>query len=140
MHKLVKDETGSTYGRLTVVERAQDARRGLATWRCECICGEVVNVPGSSLRNGNTKSCGCLALEARSSTGRITGPKNFGNRKKRPPELIKPKQVYTAAKQRCTNPNNKDYARYGGRGIEFLFSSFGDFWTHLGIPTNPASL
>jgi len=29
----------------------------------------------------------------------------------------------TAAKQRCTNPNDPAYSNYGGRGIEFRFSS-----------------
>jgi hypothetical protein len=32
--------------------------------------------------------------------------------------------VYIVAKQRCTNPNDKNYRNYGGRGIEFLFNSF----------------
>lgn len=32
-------------------------------------------------------------------------------------------RVLTAAKQRCTNPNDPRYARYGGRGITFDFDS-----------------
>lgn len=47
---------------------------------------------------------------------------------KRTPEY----NAYIAAKQRCTNPNTKHYADYGGRGIEFRFSSFEEFFKCLG--------
>lgn len=33
-------------------------------------------------------------------------------------------RIYYMAKDRCTNKNNKDYAFYGGRGIEFRLTSF----------------
>lgn len=132
MHKLVKDETGNTYTRLTVTHRAPDARKALATWWCECVCGNVVAVPGSSLRNGNTKSCGCLALEAKSRTGKVTSKKNFDHTPTHGMSKSKPMWVYAAAKGRCTNPKNKDYARYGGRGIKFLFTSFQEFWRQMG--------
>lgn len=29
---------------------------------------------------------------------------------------------YVSAKERCNNPNNKDYKNYGGRGIKFLLT------------------
>ena len=32
-------------------------------WECQCDCGNIVYVNGTSLKNGNTKSCGCLAKE-----------------------------------------------------------------------------
>ena len=32
-------------------------------WDCSCDCGNQVNVNGSNLRRGITKSCGCLARE-----------------------------------------------------------------------------
>jgi hypothetical protein len=40
--------------------------------------------------------------------------------------------AYTTAKTLCTNPKNPRWLRYGGRGIEFRFSSFGSFLEHLG--------
>lgn len=40
--------------------------------------------------------------------------------------------TYLRAKGRCTNPRQPDYSRYGGRGIEFRFTSFEQFFTELG--------
>ena len=37
------------------------------------------------------------------------------------------------AKARCTNPNNKMWKDYGGRGIEFRFKSFVEFFAELGM-------
>jgi hypothetical protein len=54
------DETGNTYGRLTVLERAENSPRGQARWLCRCSCGALTVVRGNHLRNGNTKSCGCF--------------------------------------------------------------------------------
>jgi DNA-binding CsgD family transcriptional regulator len=54
------DITGQTFGRLTAIEPAgQNASRGVM-WRCQCDCGSEAVVAGSSLRNGHTRSCGCL--------------------------------------------------------------------------------
>lgn len=40
--------------------------------------------------------------------------------------------AYHRARQRCTNSKYKDWAYYGGRGIEFRFTSFEQFFTELG--------
>jgi len=40
--------------------------------------------------------------------------------------------AYMNAKYRCTNPEAQGYVGYGGRGIEFLFSSFEQFFSELG--------
>jgi hypothetical protein len=39
---------------------------------------------------------------------------------------------YREAKRRCTDPKCPDYARYGGRGIEFRFDSVTDVWNAIG--------
>lgn len=57
------DMVGMRFGRLTVVERHGTSLGGTYTWRCQCDCGDVSNVDGNSLRNGYTKSCGCLRAE-----------------------------------------------------------------------------
>ncbi len=40
--------------------------------------------------------------------------------------------AFQSAKSRCTNPNDKSWERYGGRGIQFLFESFEQFFAELG--------
>jgi hypothetical protein len=59
------DETGKTYGRLTVISRAGTQKKK-AMWLCRCECGNEKIVPGIRLRNGDTRSCGCLQIENRS--------------------------------------------------------------------------
>lgn len=55
------DETGNRYGKLTVIKRAENKlNRSEAYWECLCDCGNTVIVVGTSLRSGNTQSCGCI--------------------------------------------------------------------------------
>ena len=63
-------EHGVPESRLTVIGRADDyvnphTGKRMARWICECSCSEhnKVIACGSQLRNGNTKSCGCLQRE-----------------------------------------------------------------------------
>ena len=41
---------------------------------------------------------------------------------------------WQAARQRCRNPNNKDYPNYGGRGVIFHseWDDFNKFYLHVG--------
>jgi hypothetical protein len=81
------DMTGRKCGKLTVIGPAKDRR----FWRCRCECGETTVVAGTKLRNGYTRSCGCLrgvpqALGAGTSLvgrkfGRLTAEKFEGNRR-----------------------------------------------------------
>lgn len=60
----VVDETGNVYGRVKVIKRNEknsNARK--AQWDCLCECGNTFTVVGSSLRSGNTTSCGCYKKE-----------------------------------------------------------------------------
>lgn len=54
------DERGNVYGRLTVLERAENDSGGNVCWRCLCECGKKTEVRGEYLRSGHTRSCGCL--------------------------------------------------------------------------------
>lgn len=78
----LKDETGNTYGYLTVIERAPNNKEGRAMWKCKCICGNEVIVLGKHLRSGNTKSCGCYqkqrAIESNLKRGGDLTGKKFG--------------------------------------------------------------
>jgi hypothetical protein len=61
----IKDETGKTFGRLTVVERVFPKRNLLmrcrAVWLCRCSCGNELTVSGNLLRKGTFKECGTCA-------------------------------------------------------------------------------
>lgn len=45
--------------------------------------------------------------------------------------------AYHGARQRCTNPKANGYRNYGGRKIEFRFSSFGEWFATLGPRPGP---
>ena len=61
----MKDRVGQTFGRLTVLSRAANARGERPKWVCQCACGKTTVVWGVSLVAGDTRSCGCLARENR---------------------------------------------------------------------------
>ena len=68
MSRLI-DLTGRTFGRLFVFARADNVN-GRAYWKCRCNCGNSTVVAASSLRRGNTKSCGCISREKENLIGR----------------------------------------------------------------------
>ena len=69
MVKVKQDLTGMTFGRLTVLEQADDHIQPNGVhrprWKCQCGCEEqpIVIVQGSDLKYGHTQSCGCLNRE-----------------------------------------------------------------------------
>jgi hypothetical protein len=56
--------------------------------------------------------------------------------KRRNPERC----AYNNARNRCTNPEHRAWEWYGGRGIEFRFTSFEQFLTELGPRPSGMSL
>lgn len=78
-----KDLTGQKFGRLTVIERAEDriskSGKHRIMWCCKCSCGNEIITSSGNLREGRTQSCGCLAREITSQkcSKDITGQK-FG--------------------------------------------------------------
>lgn len=60
------DETGNTYGLLTVIKYAGSTPKQDALWLCKCQCGNTKIVNGRDLRNGHTSSCGCLISKGES--------------------------------------------------------------------------
>ena len=101
------DLRGKQFGYLTVIKQSGRDSRGRIVWECKCRCGNTSFVRGTSLKEGNTKSCGCLQKERVSeATGSHRGctDRLYG--------------IWTGIKSRCKNPNRKSYQRYGGRGIK----------------------
>lgn len=110
----LKDLTGQRFGRLVVLERAENSKRGNARWKCLCDCGNETIAWAESLICGNTKSCSCykneIAKKRRTVHGK-SGCRLFG--------------VWRGMKDRCLNPKHNRYYRYGGRGITIC-----DEWLH----------
>jgi hypothetical protein len=57
------DHTGQKFERLTVIRLIKKAK-SYTLWECECECGKLTEVRGNDLRTGNTRSCGCLNVDA----------------------------------------------------------------------------
>lgn len=112
----VIDMKDKTFNYLKVIEREGSTKSGEATWLCECTCGTKKILPGSKVRNGEIKSCGCMKKE-------LSGEKNrkHGMRKTR---LYR---IWQGIIQRTTNKNNSEYCDYGGRGIEVCTEWRSDF-------------
>lgn len=100
------DLTGKRFGRLLVVEKA-GKMYGNQTYLCKCDCGNIVRCYHSNLTKGASQSCGCLQKELASKRFKTHGMRNS--------RLY---DVYTNMKSRCSNPKNKSYSNYGGRGIK----------------------
>lgn len=132
------DMSGETYGRLTVLSRVASDKHRAAKWLCRCECGSTVEVVGQRLRGGRTKSCGCLHDERQVEWGRELGlrRKRHGA-SARGSTMKKEYRAYGSAKRRCENPNYIGFERYGGRGIEFRFSSFEEWLDELGLAPGP---
>lgn len=62
MNPNVKDLTGRTFGRLTVLKR-DGSIRSHSAWACSCSCGSEARVLGVNLTSGKTRSCGCIVNE-----------------------------------------------------------------------------
>ena len=122
---------GTKFGKLTVLgEGEPSGKRGVRTLLCRCDCGATTSPTLENLRKDNgTRSCGCekrSVLERQQAAGRTHGMRHtrvYG--------------IWHGMKQRCLNPNAKEYKWYGGRGIKVCDSwidSFEAFYADMGDP------
>lgn len=103
----LKDLTGQRFGRLTVQsligrERSRPGGQLRTYWACLCDCGSPHRAAAGNLVRGSARSCGCR--QARETTHGLSGMPHYG--------------VWAGMLRRCRNPESKDYANYGGRGID----------------------
>lgn len=110
MYPNIKDMTGLRFGRLTVLSITPKRHNRCVIWLCKCDCGKTVEAQGSYLRNGETKSCGCLHDETISKNLIPFSPTHGGYKDRL-------HGVWTSMLTRCRNPNSESYHNYGGRGI-----------------------
>jgi hypothetical protein len=122
MPKPVRSLMGQRFGRLLVLEFSGLNKWNKALWLCLCDCGITKVLLGNSLTAGRTQSCGCFRKE----TAPLNVPIKHGW------HGTVEYNAFLHARSRCLNPMNPSYSNYGGRGIQFLFSSFDEWITTLG--------
>jgi hypothetical protein len=94
--KWAESYVGKKYGLWTVIgETDYRNYRPKALARCECGTERIVRLDG--LVDGKSKSCGCLRNHG------LVGKSGYNS--------------FSSIKQRCFNPDNEDYAKWGGLGI-----------------------
>src|SRR6516165_1727345 len=103
--------TGLAFGRLIVINENGRSHKQIV-WRCLCECGNTADVRGSFLRQGITKSCGCLSSETTVARNKVGLHGETANGKTSPEYT-----AYYAMLTRCYNPKDKKYRLYGKRGI-----------------------
>lgn len=127
----IRSLVGEQFGRWTVVSFAGGKRYEIA-WHCRCECGTERKVLVRSLKNGVSRSCGCLHDDYAASlrTHGMTRTREY--------------KIWQGMVQRCTNPNSTFFSRYGGRGIGVCrqwLDSFEAFFGDMGkAPTKRHTL
>jgi len=119
------DRTGQVFGKLVVLEQAGRDNLKKVLWRCRCECGNETVVVSGSLVTGNTTSCGCIVPNFKHGG---TGKGSYN--------------TWRAMIRRCTVPTDKDYPRYGGRGISVCpaWLEYANFVADMGEPTGDETL
>ena len=115
------DLAGKRFGRLTALSYASRAR-----WLCKCDCGKSVIIVGQYLREGDTKSCGCLLRERGERFKEIASSVEYG--------------IWTAMKGRCNRESAPGFYDYGRRGIRVCDrwqESFDAFLEDMGCRPGP---
>lgn len=123
---------GSEFGRLKTLESPMSLN-GVRVVHCQCTCGVRRDIQLASLLSGSSRSCGCLRSEMVAAKNKTHG--------------LSDNPLYNTwgnMKDRCTNPSNKRYHNYGGRGIKVCsewIDSFEKFYLDVGeAPFSGASL
>ncbi|TJU85615.1 MAG: hypothetical protein E5Y10_24660 [Mesorhizobium sp.] len=123
------DMRGKRCGRLTVISYAGRPKPSRHMWFCKCDCGRTTIANGDALRKGSSQSCGCLRAEL-----------SAERRLKHGATLTREYNTWVGMKDRCYNPQNPKYDRYGGRGIavcDWWIDSFEHFIADMGLRPGP---
>ncbi|MDD4154671.1 MAG: hypothetical protein PHT30_04625 [Bacilli bacterium] len=114
MSNKIRNIAGQKFNRLTAIKLVGfTERKNHAIWLFACDCGTQKELVAADVVKGSTKSCGCLRYEmfCRQKHGG-TGTRLYG--------------IWHGMRDRCRNPNCKDYKNYGGRGIK-ICDEWGEF-------------
>lgn len=136
---------GQQYGQLTIVRPVRkylSKRHPVSRHRvlCKCSCGRLTILTKYELWRTShpTRSCGCRQVDvarrrliARNLLRLQTTHGQAGTNKH-----TKEYCAWSAARQRCRNPNVVEYPAYGGRGIECNLT-FEEWFAELGPKPEP---
>lgn len=119
--------TRQRFGRLVVTEPTKKRSSGSIVWKCVCDCGNECFISSGHLKSGDTSSCGCLALDTRTTHGM---------------HKTSIYSIWESMIQRCENPNNTNYKWYGARGIKVCerWHKFENFYADVGNPPEGMTL
>lgn len=118
------DIAGQRFSKLVAIEPTSRTSGGEYIWLFRCDCGNEKEIIGRSVRNGKTKSCGCIPSGNKTPPSRTTHGMTGS----------KPYYVWKGMRQRCGNPASRSYRWYGARGISVCdrWQSFDNFWADMG--------
>jgi len=126
-------EIGQRFTRLVVLGQGKKDRFQYIWTRCQCDCGTVLDVRGTHLRKGKTRSCGCLRREITRQNKTIHSQTKKGT--------VTPEyHAWLSMKKRVLDPSSHCFHRYGGRGIticEGWLNSSVTFLTDMGRRPSP---
>lgn len=123
------------FERLAVIEQApqvlEPSGKFRTMWHCVCECGTKRIVGGNCLLRGQTKSCGCLHSET-------VSRRRFKHGMVRTPTF----KSWSEMRNRCNNPNFKQFKDWGGRGITICpeWDTFLRFFSDMGERPSGTSL
>jgi hypothetical protein len=123
-----------TFGRWTVIERAENTAQGQTRWLCRCECGNQKVVTRTVLTSGKSSSCGCLKRETTIARNTKHGHATEG---------ISPTyHTWSGMTNRCNNPSHRSYKDYGGKGIRVCenWATFEGFLADMGEKPEGMSL
>lgn len=115
MSKLL-DISGQKFGRLTAIRFIKINSHRDAVWLFRCDCGKECETVAFHVKDGHTRSCGCLKLEMAIVANTKHGL--HGTRLYR---------IWCDMNRRCFNSKRKDWVNYGGRGITVCAEWQNDF-------------
>lgn len=107
---------GGKFNKWTVVDHFKNDREVM--FKCICDCGNAKDVCARNVLNGRSKSCGCFKKEYAVTHGEASNRTMEYN-------------IWSNMKSRCLNKSNRDYDKYGGRGIFICEEWVGSYETFL---------